>query len=160
MSLDTWGELVKLDALQMFVGEQIGGGAARRVYAHGMDKDLVIKVEIAKNSFQNALEWSAWHDLKDTKLGKWLAPCEHISDWGVALIQRRTQPIRADELPNLIPNVFTDLKVRNWGMLNGRIVCHDYGMLMCHERAASASRMHKAEWWEDRYGYIKPEAKP
>jgi hypothetical protein len=44
-----------------------------------------------------------------------------------------------------VPSMFTDLKVQNWGMLNGRLVCHDYG-LTCTSLPRS---MRAAKWWDN-----------
>ena len=57
---------------------------------------------------------------------QWLAPCVSISPCGSVLIQRRTLPVTKAQLPSKVPAWLTDFKLANWGMLDGKVVCHDY----------------------------------
>lgn len=140
------------DLYQMIVGDRFGGGAARQVYAYLPNPtDTVIKIEEGGASFQNVLEWETWHTLKESPWGKrWLAPCIRISSCGLYLLQQRTHPPGPNfKWPKSLPWVLTDRKKQNFGVLKGRLVCHDYGTLhvgLAH--GAPLGRMGKAHWWD------------
>lgn len=107
--------------------EVIGRGMSRTVYAANqrLFKDsVVVKVEEPVGQFQNILEANLWERLEHTEMAKYLAPVLDISDDGSVLIQRRTTP--ALWYPKFMPSFFTDFSKSNFGMLNGRFVCHDY----------------------------------
>ncbi len=110
------------------MGDMLGEGAFRRVYAHAMDPELVVKVEAGARCFQNIIEWSVWQEATDN-LRRWLAPCVAISPQGSVLFQRRCEPLRVSELPGRVPSILTDLKISNWGLFQGRPVCLDYGFI-------------------------------
>lgn len=138
------------DGLEIIAGDLIGAGMSRRVYAAAFDPArLVVKWQQDRDHFQNQREWIVWMAIKEVKkLAAWFAPCESISPAGLWLVQRRTQPVSIEELRREIPKVpmcFTDLHVGNWGRLDGRIVCHDYGFALTTEYGITG-RMKKAEW--------------
>ena len=118
-------------ALDLFVGEYLGGGVSRRVWALVDNPYEVIKVEYAK-SFCNMLEWTVWQEIQAVpEAAVWFAPCVRIDSWGMALIQKRTKPFESAEdfyaaAPEL-PWFFDDAHWANFGLLDGRVVCHDYG---------------------------------
>lgn len=145
---DELPEIVTRDALTLFIGKFIGGGAGRRVYDCAFDSKFVVKVEIASRSFQNATEWQVWCDLRETHWAKWLSPCEFISECGMVMIQHKTEPLPRDQYPARLPNFFTDLKYSNFGMLDGRLVAHDYGMNLLNSNALRDVKMASADWWE------------
>jgi hypothetical protein len=119
------------DFFEVMVGERLGSGSAREVYLSALNHDQVIKFEQASRSFQNVREWEAWNHLRWGPLKKWLAPCVHISACGSVLIQTRTAPLRRSDLKkrHMIPACLGDLKPSNWGIFEGRLVCHDYGTI-------------------------------
>jgi hypothetical protein len=133
------------DLLWLVCGAVIGQGCARTVYACKIDRSLVVKVEHEGGSFQNVNEWEVWNKMSDcAPAARWLAPCVAISSTGTILLQRRAEPIRKKELPKRVPAIFTDLKTENWGVIDGKPVCFDYGV---HRAAAHAFiPMRKAEW--------------
>lgn len=137
---------IKNDFLSLFCGELLGRGIGRLVYAHASAPDYVIKVEEASRSFQNAVEWETWSALKDTRYARWLAPCHQISPCGIVLIMSRTKPLGRD--PLRMPDFLTDFKRTNYGLLDGRPVCHDYGLSNLLNHGAFASKMKKPEWWD------------
>lgn len=118
---------VALETLQLLLGEKLGGGAYRDVFAMTLNPDLVLKVEPENNSrFSNIQEWTVWNEVQDDpELARWFAPCHHISSCGTILIQSRTKPLK--KLPAEVPNVMTDVKLANMGLYKGRPVFHDYG---------------------------------
>lgn len=120
-------ERLKDCALQVLLGEPIGRGTFRTVYA--VDKDRVLKLETSGFSFSNAHEWTLWNDAQDTKWAKWLAPCLDIDEYGAALVMARTQPLTDEQWEGLqrVPSFMADVKRDNWGWHDGRAVCHDYG---------------------------------
>ncbi len=153
MAMDHYKEIEELsrgvqhDALFMLMGEKLGSGSTRRVYVNDLNKLQVMKVDMG-GQFSNVMEWKLWQELSDTELGKWLAPCDHISPTGEILIQRRTH--QPKNFPTWIPSIFCDLKLTNFGVLPGsdQLVCHDYAMLFLDKALAKAHlRFAKADWW-------------
>lgn len=135
------------DMFSMLIGPKIGEGCSRAVFTAQHDPDYVVKVETRpwRNypEFHNVQEWCTW-DKATPKQRKWLAEPTRISPCGRVMIQKKTEPtedILAD-LPKLIPQVFCDTKLDNWGLLDGRFVCHDYGYIGGH-----SWRLAKPRWW-------------
>ena len=128
----------------------LGEGLQRRVYAFNelIDDTLVLKLARDCGLHQNIHEYQLWVEARDIPAGKWLAPCLEISANGRWLLQKRTQPARLSDLPTRVPVFFTDLKVSNWGLLEGVPVCHDYGMTLALTRGL-ACRLRKAHWYDD-----------
>ncbi|MCR6656627.1 MAG: hypothetical protein NVV63_12635 [Opitutus sp.] len=148
--IEELGVVATNDIVRMFVGQPLGSGCHRSVFAHGQDSSLVVKLESGCGTFANPQEWEVWQRVCDTAFARWFAPCLAISGCGAALIQRRTTPVPIETLEAELPSVpafFTDLKVGNWGRLDGRLVCHDYGNHLLYERGMT-TRMRKAKWWE------------
>lgn len=128
---------------RIMLGPEIGSGAYRTVYKHGMDVNLVVKLETTQNKFANILEYEVWDQVKDyPKLAKWFAPCVRISPNGLVLIQVRTTPIAPAQLPKMVPGFLTDFKAENWGMLKGKPVCHDYGNIII----GKSEKLKRADW--------------
>lgn len=144
---DGIGPIVQRDTIAMLLGERLGSGIGREVYVFALDETKVIKLENGSRSFQNMLEWELWQSLEDTPHAKWLAPCRHISPTGIVLIQDRTEPLRKGDGPKLMPRWLCDFKLENYGKLNGRTVCHDYGWRWIL-RAGVDKRMSKVKWTE------------
>lgn len=134
------------DLTHLFLGEVLGSGMSRTVYAHAQDPSLVIKVEYG-DRFQNVLEWEVWQGIKDSPMAKWYAPCVDISPNGIVLIQKRVQMIPREQYPKEIPAFFTDTKYQNFGMLGKQFVCFDYGTMNII-RNCFTKRMQKADWWD------------
>lgn len=129
------------------VGRLLGRGAARSVYVYRPNPDYVIKLERNGSSFSNVAEWTLWCDAQDTEFGKWLAPIHSISSCGRVLIMKRTDNMTwSKDLPEKVPLALaTDAKVGNWGLLDGKPVCHDYG----HHNALTVGlsmRMKRVQW--------------
>ena len=130
------------DMLDMLLGEFLGSGAHRKVYAHRLDETKVIKVE-DRGSFQNVLECEIWERSQDTSLRPWLAEVHYMSPNGRILIMDRTyQP---KHYPDKLPLLFTDLKYDNFGQIGDRFVCHDYGLTRLE--MGMNTRLRKADWW-------------
>ncbi len=144
---EAWGGVLKLDFIRMFCGPLIARGAARSVYEMQGQPNLVIKVELTEGTFQNISEWQNWCSLQFTPWAKFLAPCRRISPCGHILIQERTTPL--EDVPLVLPDFFEDLKHANFGLLEGRVVCHDYALTNLHERAITMTEMQDvdpADW--------------
>lgn len=117
-------------ALDLLVGEKLGSGSTRRVFALRHDPSRVIKLEYASRVFCNVAEYELWNEVKDTDLAKFFAPVIDIDIWAGALIMARTQPITQQQFEKEVKEVpffFTDIHWANFGRLKGKIVCHDYG---------------------------------
>lgn len=136
------------DAFNLLCGDLIARGAHRKVFACKLRDDLVVKVEDEDGRrFANVLETEFWHDHQFYEpVAKWLAPVVMLSPDGRVLLQKRCDPIpTGHELPTKVPAFLTDLKLANFGMFEGRLVCLDYALTI---RNASA-RPRKAEWMVD-----------
>lgn len=132
-----------------FIGEKIGSGLHRTVFACRIDPSLVVKVEVGSCSFANVREWELWDEVHSTKdVARWLAPCVAISPCGSVLLQRRAEKCDKGRYPEKVPAWFGDMKFDNFGMLDGKLVCVDYaGIPVSH--ALFQKRMKKADWWHD-----------
>lgn len=112
-------------------GPFIGEGCQRRVYETNelFATPMVIKIAREDGKYQNMAEYETWITAKDSKNAKWLAPVHYVADNGSVLIMARTSPVsETDRMPRRVPSFLTDLKRDNWGWLDGRLVCHDYGI--------------------------------
>lgn len=137
------------DFVRLFLGKKLGYGEHRDVYAHDLDPRYVLKIERQACLFANVSEWDIWNNLRHGDFKEWLAPCIAISPNGIVLVQARTEPVKLEDIRTEVPKVpafLTDLKVQNWGRLDGRIVCHDYGNHRFYGIGAT-KRMRKADWW-------------
>ena len=147
-------DFVNHEAFRMLCSQVIGEGSARKVYSSAILPDCVVKVEESSKSFQNIAEWQAWQQVKDTPAAKWFAPCVEISPSGSVLLMRRVERVPKSMYPKRVPAFFTDLKRANWGLLEGRMVCCDYGVTnLIHYGMTSGTKA--AKWWDlDAEGYI------
>lgn len=142
-----FGGVLHGDLWELCIGEKLGEGMSRHVYVWEPDPTLVVKIETEKHHWYNIEEFNTWNVIEHTKHARWFAPVVAIAGGGSMLLQRRTQPLRRDELPAKLPTFLTDTKSTNFGLLNGQVVCHDYGIHMLRERGMS-SRMINADWWD------------
>lgn len=134
---------IQRELAYMFCGDLVGRGQFRNVHSCKVDDSLVVKLENGYASFYNTHEWMIWNEVKDTPMAKWFAPCEYISANGSVLVMKKTRP--ADKFPTRIPAFFDDLKRENWGLFEGRLVCHDYGHNNLIRYGITAG-LKKAEW--------------
>lgn len=136
-----------LDLYSLVCGEPLGAGISRQTYVYLPDPTLVIKVQVEPGRFQNQREWELWNNCQHhADTAKWLAPCVHVSDTGSWMLQRRTTPTSLEVLKRRaarVPKFLTDFKASNWGLLNGRPVCHDYGTSLVEAH----NGMRRATWW-------------
>lgn len=136
---------IKNSILSLFVGDKIGSGASRDVYSLLHRPDCVLKVEFEARTFNNQTEWLVWEEMRGWPIADWFAPCVDIDSYGNVLIQKRTKPFRCEKdfhaaltktRGGVVPAVFDDVHYGNFGMLDGRVVCHDYGYHRFFEKAA------------------------
>jgi hypothetical protein len=129
--------------LDLFVGECLGTGWSRHVYALKGDDTKVIKVEHSHKFFSNIMEWKVWEAVRDTPAAAWFAPCHYVSHDGLALVQARTVPLTKEQFAELVelPDFLSDTFFANFGYLDGRVVCHDFGRHNFFKIAAAASKM-------------------
>lgn len=134
------------DAFNILCGKLLGEGIHRKVFECRIRPDLVVKVEHDTDwrYFANVLEMRFWDDHQYfDKVAQWLAPCEYMSPDGRILLQRRALPIvDSSALPAQLPEFLSDVKVDNFGMLDGRLVCVDYAMTIPNP----STRLKKVEW--------------
>jgi len=134
MDADLWSEAR---------GDFIASGYYRDVFEYRLGTGYVLKVEHRPGTFQNVAEWLVWDRVQDADVARWLAPCENISGCGRYLTMVRTIPLRPrDKLPAQLPIFLADVQRSNFGWLDGRIVCHDYGIL----RWELPQRLRRVKW--------------
>lgn len=105
------------------LGEIIGEGCYRAVFAHAEDPALVVKLEKVKGA--NAREWDVWQAVKGTEYEPHFATLVEIGEGWM------TQ-VRADEYhgkaPAQVPDICSkDADRRNFGLIGGKLVCIDMG---------------------------------
>lgn len=141
---DHFSGTVSRDFFRMITGEVLGAGVFRVVYDCPLRTDLVLKFESSAGDFQNVIEWEFWEANKeDKKTAAWLAPCEFISPCGTVLAMKKTTKPTLSDYPKNIPEFLTDRKYANFGMLDGKLVAHDYGLYS----VKIPMRLRKADWW-------------
>ena len=147
-SRESFPDTISADLLKMVLGEKIGTGSTRNVYEWLPDPTMVVKYEGAGDAFANVLEFKIWEDLQYVKHAKsWLAPCFKLSANGVWMLQARTEtPSSSFKWPNRIPRWLTDCKKQNFGLLKGKLVCHDYALNTIVSRGATKATK-KPDFW-------------
>lgn len=133
--LDHKDEVIKA-IVGLTVGDLVGEGAHRRVYAMLGDPSRVLKVERFEHEFMNVAEWRTWDELQwDPRARVWLAPCHQISGEGLVLVQERVRDLTDKEWASIgpVPAWLGDTKRDNWGWYEepgepGRAVMRDYGL--------------------------------
>lgn len=133
------------DVRDLLLGDEIAYGAHRHVFKHATDPGLVVKLEDIAKHFYNVSEWQVWQRVKSTAHAKWFAPCVDIGPSGTILMMKKAEPATAAKLPRMVPAFFTDLKAENWGFINGKPVCIDYGLHLLLE-VGMTTRMRRANW--------------
>lgn len=118
---------------EKYLGEKIGEGYTRTVYAHLQDPSLVVKVhKPGARRRNNALEWQIWNRYKDEKFSKYLCPCVAFPHPDY-LIMTRCDSVHVDDAvyKDLIHKMqdlgLEDLKAKNCGLYQRRCVIIDYG---------------------------------
>lgn len=122
---------IHVDAFNLLCGKKIGSGIHRDVFDCRIRDDLVVKVEteIDHRYFANVFEEKFYSDHEHyKKVSDWLAPVEFLSPDGRLLLQKRCDPIKDEEIPDMLPAWMTDIKAENFGRYEGRIVLVDYAM--------------------------------
>lgn len=133
------------DWMMATCGRRLGGGIGRQVFVYDVDPRFVIKIE--RNGYQNAVEWEVWQTVKGTPYARWFAPVHMVSPYGAVLLMRRTVPAARARYPKRMPIFLGDYKYSNYGLLNGRLVAHDYGSMANFSNGLSKA-MRKADWWD------------
>jgi len=126
--------------LHKALGELLGDGCLRRVYVYAPDPTWVVKVakDDALPNMREIRNYERWQ----ARLGEWMAPCKAIDiDGAVCVLMRRTTPAELAQYPEQVPLAFKDVKWHNWGMFQGRLVCHDY-----HKMAGRGTGLRKVNW--------------
>lgn len=145
--IDDLPQNILRDLMNCALGTKLGGGIGRQVFIYDLNPKFVVKIEDC--GFQNVIEHELWRATQGTQFAKWFAPVRHISGLGTVLFMDRTLPAPRSAFPKKVPEFLGDLKYSNFGLLNGKLVCHDYGTLcnFLHAMPAKA-KMLKAKWWD------------
>lgn len=137
--------LVSYELVRFFLGDLIGFGANRYVFECVMNPKLVVKIDFGSD-FSNVIEWETWKSVMDIKgVKEWFAPVHNISPCGNIMTQSKCKEIPDGKYPKQIPRFFCDVKPSNFGLLNGKVVCFDYGMHYLLEKGMSPV-MRKVNW--------------
>lgn len=135
------------EVFRLLCEDEIGSGMSRRVWTSPFLPGRVVKTEEGSRRFQNVFEWETWNQVKDTKWARWFAPCVTISPCGGVLVMERTSRPTEKQFVARMPVFLTDFKRENYGMLKGRLVCHDYGTNVLMQTGLN-DRLKKVEWWD------------
>ena len=141
-------EMSTRELADLFLGDVIGRGISRNVYAHRQDPTLVIKHE-SGDGFANQIEWNVWNIVKETPWKKWFAPCVDISPCGLWLIQKKVEFPSHEKYPAKMPYFFTDFKYSNYGRIGKQWVACDYGDLSVLISHGLTNKLKKAHWWKE-----------
>lgn len=129
-------EPIAKDLTYCLLGEPIGSGVYRSVFANQLNQKEVIKIEIPSdklgNVFCNVQEYILWSEIKGlcgslAWVKDWFAPVKWISPAGNILCMQRTCERPAKKKPTKIPKFLWDVKEANFGWIGNNYVCHDYG---------------------------------
>jgi len=155
-ALDQFPDGIPANLAAYLFGDELGRGTSRVVYVDRLDPDYVFKCSTYGDPIQNVLEFKMFEavhwdataegDKRAEVAREWLAPVNYLSNDGLLLRQRRTTPIAADQLPAKVPAFLADLKRANFGMLDGRVVAHDYGYM---PGGGFSVAMKRADWRHD-----------
>lgn len=148
---ESFPNTISSDLFKLVIGKEIGFGHSRKVFEYLPDPNMVIKCEDSGDAFANVLEFKLWQDLQYNKHAKkWVAPCYTLSANGIWLLQARTDPPpRSFKWPKQVPAWLTDCKKENFGLLKGKLVCHDYAL---HKLCDVGARMRKSDFWSNNDG--------
>jgi hypothetical protein len=135
------------DWMNLALGQRLGIGSGRQVFVYDLCPQMVIKVE--DRGFQNVVEGEVWKATKGTRFEKWFAPVRQVSGMGTILIMDRTLPAPRSAYPRRMPEFLGDLKYSNFGLLGGRLVCHDYGSINNFLKGVVTNeKLRTAKWWD------------
>ena len=119
------------DCFNLLCGDKLGEGIHRNVFECRLRPELVVKVEKDEGwrFFANVHEMHFWNHASDA-VKQWLAPCDYLSPDGRILLQRKANILNTfDTPPNELPSFLGDIKLANYGWLEGRFVCVDYALV-------------------------------
>lgn len=142
------GPNILRDWMGAALGKKLGGGIGRQVFVYDLYPNYAIKIE--QSGFQNVMEWEIWRAVKKIPgYARWFAPVHHVSGLGSILLMDRTLPAPRKAFPKVMPDFLGDLKYSNFGLLRGRLVCHDYGTLVNFLHGFTGRiTTRKADWWD------------
>jgi len=151
------GNISTRGALKFWCGKKLASGVNRDVYELKFDSRWVVKIQIT-NNFDNILEWNIWGAIQFADWwAEWFAECLCITETGMVLVQRRAEFPTKKMYPKRIPRFFTDTKYKNYGFINGHLVCVDYSNVLSMLTGFMDKKMRNAKWWTpyDSKGKIK-----
>lgn len=131
MSVFDLCEIRKDQVVCGLLGEFLGRGRSREVYASPIDENIVIKIAYnPQGIMDNADEWTLWCLSKDRELRNWLCPIIGVFGDGRVLYMKKVEHTSKDELRRFeeVPAIIEDVHTDNWGILDGRLVCFDYAV--------------------------------
>lgn len=112
------------------LGEYRGVGTSRWVFDFLPIRNTVIKISLGCVS-QNENENRIFDEVKGTSHAKWFNKVLWCSDDARILISPRAADYFTDAAPGRIPHYFSDLKPENFGWVDDKFVCIDYGLVLC-----------------------------
>lgn len=142
--------VLNVDLLSMLVGEKIGQGQSRMVFQHNVDPDKVVKLACNGDGvLANSIEWTIWQEVQGLKgplawVKDWFCPVHRLSGNSNVIVMSKTAPVRLEEMPKEVPTFLSDIHMANFGWLDGRVVCHDYGFI--YGLISYKKKFKKAAW--------------
>jgi len=138
-------DMIVTNEFQNFIlGDLLGYGISRYVFDYKPDDKYVIKIDLS-NYNANVIEFNVWKDVEYTKHAKWFAPIKHMSPCGRILLQEKCIIENIDKYPNELPEYMSDIKISNFGWLNGKFVCFDYAGTNLITKGLT-SKLKKVKW--------------
>lgn len=139
------------DIIAAIIGKPLGEGLSRNVFEYNLNPEkYVIKLETT-NYRSNASEIILWNEIQGLKgplswVKDWFAPILWHSPNSLVLVMERTYQDPNRKKPDRIPSFFQDVAERNFGWLNNKFVCHDYGSI--YGFIKYSNKFKKANWEE------------
>ena len=111
-------------------------GEFRNVFFFGMYATKVPRfTNFVKGMLCNRWEYEMWHHWRPIFSWENLCPIKYSAPFGLFLIMiRAEQPVTFDEITksndalDYYPDIDVEYKSENWGRVDGKLVCLDYGL--------------------------------
>lgn len=127
--------------LNFLLPDQLGTGFCRSTHSlvkwsSNQVRPTVVKcaIQYEGNSTEgirsNLNEFDVWcYVMNRPHLARWFAPVRYMSDCCKFIIMDKCEKLDEDDMPDFIPDFLLDVHHNNLGMLDGRVVCLDYGQV-------------------------------